>query len=212
MTDDEAEWFLHLQGAIVFSEDDYKGKLYGYDYVSRYPYQLQNKVHFYPIKTGHFSKIENIDDKAYCRAIFRCHIKAKKGKIDKRLFKINEDGYYTDFDIKRAEKLNYDIKLINDEEPNILYWTKNECVNGYHILKILFVFLKSKQKGLLFAKNILNSRHGQLIRQNVITALFKNLDNIKVDGIVKSVIPSPKGVIIKYVKGDNYFAQPRFAR
>ena len=174
---------------------------------------MQNKVHFYPIKTGHFGKIENIDDKAYCRAIFRCHIKAKKGKIDNRLFKINEDGYYTDLDIKRAEKLNYDIKLIKDEDPNILYWTKNESINGYHIFKnFVLYFFKLKHKGLVFAKNILKSLHGQLIRTNITTALFKNLDNIKVNGIVKSVIPSPNGVIIKYVKGDNYFAQPKFAR
>lgn len=151
---EEAIWLENTKSGAIIWGDQYKGSGYKYDYCSMYPYIMQLEKNIYPIKKGQFIKLtqesfENcINNNKLEFGIYRCMIKKSDNPISKKLFRWNPKNFYTHIDIIQAHKLNLNIKLLKDRQPNFLYYSDVCCLPGCHIFRayVDFVFPLKKKK------------------------------------------------------------------
>jgi hypothetical protein len=123
---DEGEWIYNSSiGPIMYCNGPYKGPGYKYDYVSNYPSIMKDSYCMFPIKRGTFIKLDKLPEQLKY-GIYRCIII----KTDNSPFRINKKNYYTHVDIKYAISRNFAIELIQDDEPNCLFYTADQLING----------------------------------------------------------------------------------
>ena len=90
--------------------------------------------------------------------IYRCIIKGTN-----KLFKFNKHNFYTHIDIKQARELNLYIELVEDKEPNFLYYSREKLITGNEIFKqYVEELFELKHKGIKQIKPILNILWGAL--------------------------------------------------
>ena len=149
--------------------------------------------------------------------IYGCVIKNKSKKH--KLFRFYPKNYYTHYDLATAKELGFGIKLIQDNQPNVLLYDGNCRINGNKIFKEYVDFLFPLKKiGIERAKKILNILWGALIQKNEFTILFdQNSDEIceiRGDKRVVSFTPTNKqctSFAIRLAKIDQYY-ETNFAR
>ena len=130
---DEFKWLRNAtSGAVVFGEK-YEGPAYKYDVKSMYPsiYMSYGKI---PIKRGEFrtlsqKMLKNMD--YYNFGIYRCVVEQSQDKNINKLFKFNKLNYYTHISLEQAKSLNLSIKMIEDNQPNNLFYSKDKVI-GYN--------------------------------------------------------------------------------
>ena len=159
---DEAEWINKATtGAIIFG-DKYEGELFSYDFISFYPSILRSTQLLIPISRGTFHQItsEDFNNMKFMRyGIYRCHIEVE----NKKLMRQNKLDYYTHIDITRARELHYTITLIEDEQPNFLYYSREKTINASQAFRPFVDYMyKLKSDNIPGAKNILNCLWGAL--------------------------------------------------
>jgi len=150
------------QGALLFHEK-YQGPAYKYDIKSMYP-SIMKSVQLFPVKEGELKYITELDNKDYFDfGIYRCVISG----INK-LFKFNKNNYYTHIDLSNARSLNLVIKLIIDDQPNLLYYSRDKLLTGTELFgQYVDVMFDLKQKKLTDrTKSILNILWGALSEKN----------------------------------------------
>ena len=75
----------------------------------------------------------------------------------------NKLDYYTHIDITRARELHYTITLIEDEQPNFLYYSREKTINASQAFRPFVDYMyKLKSDNIPGAKNILNCLWGAL--------------------------------------------------
>ena len=158
----EAQWILGCNRAgHAFVEKGYKGEGHKIDMVSMYP-SIMNSTITLPFKKGEFKTITDDDIKEYCRyGIYRAEIT----NYDYKLFRHNKLNYYTHYDMNLARKHNFTINLIQDGNPNFLYYAPECNIRALELFRpfITMMFdLKSKHKDVFYAKKILNILAGAL--------------------------------------------------
>lgn len=127
---DKTEILFHKRashGAHIWAKKgSYKDNWYCYDINSQYPYILQLKSFKIPIKGGKACKLTKIDVKKV--GIYKIKIIST---VDPRLFHQVDGGYgfYTQYDIKTLEKLEYKY-VLSDEEVNAFVYEDSDCVSG----------------------------------------------------------------------------------
>ena len=67
--------------------------------------------------------------------IYRCSIEVE----DHKLMRQNKCNYYTHIDITRARELQYNIILIEDDEPNVLYYSREKQSTRVKLLDHLLI-------------------------------------------------------------------------
>jgi hypothetical protein len=112
-------------------------------------------------------------------------------------------------DIYTARKLGLKIELIVDTQANCLLYGAGKCITSCTMFKTMIEYLyPMKQKGVVFAKKMLNSLWGGLVQKNAITKLVyqdgKEYD-IPEDCTIISIRKTSKGHIIQYSKTGKYF-------
>jgi len=86
----------------------------------------------------------------------------------RKLFRFNKLNYYTHFDLTRAKELGLEIKLIIDEQPNFLYYSRDKLITGTELFgNYVNTLFDLKQKKLPRAKQILNVLWGALSQKKV---------------------------------------------
>jgi hypothetical protein len=126
---------------------------------------MLKNYHYFPIKEGEYKIIstEEIDIKNY--GIYRCTINAD---TPHKFFKHNKKNYYTHLDIETAQKLGFEIEMIQDGKPNFLYYSKDKLVNGAFLFKkYITEMYELKKQGVNGAKDLLNILWGALCETNV---------------------------------------------
>ena len=107
----------------------------------------------FPIKSGEFKVLNAIQEKPEF-GIYRCKITGK-GK----LFVFNAESYYTQADILVARDYGFTIELIQDGQPNFLYYSKDCLISGSTLFKkyveTLYSLKQNKVKGAKLLLNIL---------------------------------------------------------
>ena len=159
---DEAEWINKATtGAIIFG-DKYEGELFSYDFISFYPSILRSTQLLIPISRGTFNKItsDEFNNMKFIRyGIYRCSIEVE----DHKLMRQNKFNYYTHIDITRARELQYNITLIEDDEPNVLYYSREKTINACQAFRPFVDYMyELKRNNIPGAKNILNCLWGAL--------------------------------------------------
>ena len=166
---DEAIWIQKAStGALIWSKK-YEGPVDIYDFVSEYPSIMKNNNFSVPISRGRF---ENMTSKAFNElkffsyGLYRCVITG----VNPHLFRPNTHNYYCHYDLTSARELGYDIQLIEDDQPNCLFYADASKLNGSVVFSgYVDILFDLKQKKVAGAKDILNILWGALVQQKPIT-------------------------------------------
>ena len=172
-------------GALMYSEKGIFDNIYKYDVVSMYP-SIMASGQMFPIREG---ELKNINKYEFNKnnfvpfGIYRCIIKGTN-----KLFKFNKHNFYTHIDIKQARELNLYIELVEDKEPNFLYYSREKLITGNEIFKqYVEELFELKHKGIKQIKPILNILWGALTETKTKTILINNNDKniITISGNIK---------------------------
>jgi hypothetical protein len=145
------------QGAIYFTTKGYSGPAYKADIKSMYP-SIMNSQATFPIKPGEWQFITSFDKEYFPYGIYRATIIGTT-----KLFRFNYDNFYTHHDLTKAKQLNLTIKLIIDDQPNFLYYSRDKCITGTELFgEYVNTLYPLKQKGIKGSKQILNVLWGAL--------------------------------------------------
>jgi hypothetical protein len=198
---DESEFLEHSKfGAIIYGTE-YSGPAHKADFVSMYPSTMAHPQMYFPIKRGTFQKltVREFMEYSHVYGIYRCIITST---IDKRLFRINPQNFYTHIDIQTALRLDYDIQLIEDGKPNALTWERNQLVTGNQYFgEFVKTVFDLKHRKIPFAKEILNILWGSLCE------IKKMSQVIKPDSPEFNVGDSRKILIIKQLNDTDILIQ-----
>ena len=113
-------------GAIMHWQA-YKGKVNEYDVDRKYPHVMQKNQHYFPIKEGQYLSLKEINVKNVEYGIYRCTITKTK---DCKFFRFNPKNTYTHLDVKVAIDYGLKIEMIQNNQPNFLYYSKDKIING----------------------------------------------------------------------------------
>ncbi len=194
--------------------EQYEGKAYKYDVVSRYPSLMVGKYSL-PIKQGKFLKIteeelkqwKDNNGKQYFKfGIYKCEV---SGNIDSKLFKLNENDYYSHIDLQTAYNLGYDIKL-QCEECNFLYYSPNTCVSYEKVFKDfvnLLYPIKKEDKRITYSKSILNILWGALCEKQIHRTIKPddNKEILEEDEEIVNIEQYYNTCLIEISKRNNYY-------
>ena len=180
----EASWIDNASfGATTFWKQ-YAGNVHSFDVNSHYPNVMNKNFNLFPMREGEFKHIENITDKAEY-GIYRCVISNPENKVLK-LFRFNPLNYYTHYDIELAKQYDLKIELIQDEQPNFLFYSKDKLVNGAFLFKHYINDIYAlKEKKIGCSKDLLNVLYGGLCEKrhtkfSVDTETELNITNAKI--------------------------------
>ena len=83
------------------------------------------------------------------------------------MFKFNESNHYTSVDVEHALRYGLTVELIQDDQPNFLYYSKEKLINGAYLFRgYIKEMFDLKSKGLEGAKLTLNILWGALCEKN----------------------------------------------
>ena len=148
------------QGAIIYGEKGFKGPVVKADVRSMYP-SIMKSSQCFPIAEGEVKYITQLEEKILNYGIYRCHITYDKNMT--KLFRFNFKDHYTHTDLYRARELKLNIKLIVDDKPNFLYYSRDKLLVGTELFgNYVDLLFDLKQKGIDGSKSILNILWGAL--------------------------------------------------
>ena len=159
---DEAMWIKESSiGALVWATE-YDGELYKYDIKSQYPYLMTQHTLKFPIKRGEFQRIDNFSE-YFQFGIYRCIISKSSDENINKLFRFNKKNYYTSISLDHAKKLGLKYELIQDSQPNFLYYSRDKLITFNEVFKSYIELLFDlKEKKVEKSKDILNILWGAL--------------------------------------------------
>ena len=224
ISQDEAVWIQEAaQGAVIFS-NEYEGEAYKYDVISMYPSIQIGTTLCLPVKRGEFlnkSLSEFNDFKFYPFGIYRCIIEKSDNEHTNKLFRFNRYNRYTHIDLTTAKSLNLKINLIQDDKPNMLYYSRDKTLSCHEIFNkyvdYLFPLKNSHGKEYPIIKQILNILWGALCQTREIREVKKydseSVLNIDDDKIISILSPTrdETGVLVYYLENEYIYKSP-FAR
>ena len=162
---DETEWIEKSTCGPIVSYEKYSGKGWKYDICSMYQSILNDKNFLVPLKRGKFTTLTELP-KILSYGIYRVKINEKE--INKKLFRPNINHYYTHISLNHARALGLNMKLICDDKPNALIYSRDCLINSHKVfsqyINILYK-LKEVHK-CKRAKQILNCLWGLLSSKN----------------------------------------------
>ena len=207
LTDMEIDWLIQCNhGQIVYNKS-YKGDTYSYDVNSMYASIMRNAHFKVPMKQGTFIKLtttEFDESKFYQYGIYRVNIINDGKENTRKMFRFNNNNYYTTIDLNVAKRLGLTITLIEDCQYNFLSYGTGACMAGSKLFKTfidIFYRLKTETKNKDF-KLVMNLLYGTLCMTNVKTYQYDITKDLNAD-----IDLDPEKVIIlnQYFVRDNIF-------
>jgi hypothetical protein len=153
-------------GALIYSEDKFEGEIEAFDINSSYAFEMKSETDF-PICEGTFVKLDYIAETPLY-GVYKAKIISD---VNKYMFRVNKNNFYTHIDLKRAKELNYEIELIQDGHENFLRYTSKErkrakTLFGDYIDYMYTIRMKYKGKDKVFEtyiKLLISSLWGQIV-------------------------------------------------
>lgn len=196
------------QGALIFNTKNYDGPAYKADIKSMYPSIMKSKMLF-PVSQGELKYLtEFISKEFFNYGIYRCIVSGTS-----KLFRFNFDNYYTHFDLGLAKQLGLDIKLIIDDQPNFLYYSRDKCLTGSELFgRYVSLLFDLKQKKINGSKQILNILWGSLcekykkdiVHQVGSGKIFDIPFDVKMNYLKPSII-NDNEIIVSYSQFNNLY-------
>ena len=161
INNNEAKWINAASSHAMTYWEPYKGQIHAFDVNSRYPHIMQKSTNMFPIKSGKWLTIDQIADKPKF-GIYRCKITKKDNKSYK-FFVFNDQNYYTHLDVSVALSYGLQVELIQDSQPNFLYYSKDCLISGSYLFgRYVETLYDLKLKGVKAAKPLLSMLWGAL--------------------------------------------------
>lgn len=174
ITKEEGRWIEDASlGALIYAEE-YSGPGWKLDINSSYPSIMASQHFMIPVKAGEFKKIklEEIHSTGiYCVEITYPDENPKW----KKLFRLNYQNKYTNTDIRYAQRLGLNIKMINEGSVNALIYSRDKCMTGYQCFKeYVDMLYKLRENPIIKArcKALLRCLWGSLCQRDEITLLW----------------------------------------
>lgn len=177
---DEAEVIQNTtQGSTIFNEK-YEGEGYKGDIKSMFPYIMSLKSTLIPVKRGifkqmtqeEFNEMKSKLNGNYAYGIYKMEILPSEDDKINRLFRFSETNEYTSVDLRNADYLGLEMKLVINEEWNVLLYPRSCCLTGEEVFgKYINKVFKHKDNGVQGAKlllNILSGAIGELNKKKVV--------------------------------------------
>jgi hypothetical protein len=209
--------------SLIFS-NEYEGEAYKYDVISMFPSIQMGTTLCLTIKRGEFinkSLSEFNDFKFYPYGIYRCIIEKSDNEDTNKLFRFNRYNKYTHIDLTTAKNLNLKINLIQDDKPNMLYYSRDKTLSCHEIFNkyvdYLFPLKNSHGKEYPIIKQILNILWGALCQMREVREIRRydseSILNIDDDKTISILSPTRDGdgVIVYYIENEYIYKSP-FAR
>jgi hypothetical protein len=152
--------------------------LYEYDKNSAYPSALTDVKFSFPYKTGEFKTIEKLPE-ILNYGIYRVIIFPSTDLHSNKLFRFNDDNYYTHYDISLAKYLNLKMELIQDDEANVLLYP--DRLNSHQYFGEFVYEMYSLKYENPLAKDILNSLWGRLCQKIIRKSIPKSHNEININ-------------------------------
>ena len=175
-----------------------------FDVKSFYP-SMYNSSQKFPVKKGEFKYIttKELDDTEFASyGIYRAVIQNSEDKMKNKLFRFNKNNYYTHIDIKHARELGFEIKMIENNQSNFLYYSPDKLISGVSLfgefINLVFPLKQNKVKG---SKQILNFLWGALCEKRLTKKyikedqIFELEDNFRLKSIKSSMINDDELII-----------------
>ena len=178
----EAKWINDASSGAIMHWQPYKGKVNEYDVNSRYPHVMQKNQHYFPIREGEYFTLKEIDVKNVEYGIYRCTL-TKPDSREYKFFRFNPKNTYTHLDVKVAIDYGLKIELIQNGQPNFLYYSKDKLINGAYLFKSFVDELyELKCQKVVGAKQILNTLWGGLCETNHSNHNYDHNEEKHIDG------------------------------
>ena len=163
----------------------------------------------FPVSEGELKYLNEFISQYYFHyGIYRCTVKGTS-----KLFRFNFDNYYTHIDLNNAKQLGLDIKLIIDEKPNFLYYSRDKCLTGNELFgRYVDLLFDLKQKKINGSKQILNILWGSLcekykkdiVHQIGVGKIFDIPSDVKINYLKPSII-NDNEIIFSYSQFNNLY-------
>ena len=155
-----------FQGSLIYGKSKALDNATCYDVNSAYPFFISKSSFKIPLKQGTFKKIDALD-KILLFGIYRIVIHESTNRDTNKMFRFNNENYYTHYDIYNARNLNLDMELKQDQESNVLVYDASCCVNAAKMFKPIVDYLYAmKLKKVPLTKKLLNTLWGGLCKRN----------------------------------------------
>lgn len=208
---DEAYWIKNSSFSSIIWAEQYEGELYKYDVKSLFPYLMTLTTNRFPIKRGEFKIINELPEILEF-GIYRCEIEESEDYNINKLFRYNKKNFYTQLDIYHARKLKLQINLIQDNKPNLLYYTPDKLIKFGEVFKpFVDILYELKEKGIEKSKKILNMLWGALCEVDKRKHFVIDKYEIPDDEEISEIYPckyNENETIIKTTKINNYYKTP----
>jgi hypothetical protein len=186
-------------GALICGKKS-KGICYKYDICSEYPSLLASAQHRYPIGEGELKTLSK-DEFNKLEFFYFGMYHVKVINPNRFIFSNNPNNWYTHTDLNFAKKLKYKLELIEDDQPNCLFYSKDKQKNGREIFgKFVNYLFELKQQGHKDIKAYLNAlwgaltqtnksyRHDEVYANKEVLTLMPMGDDINFDGLKIGVV------------------------
>lgn len=209
----EASFISNCRGAIIFGHQ-YEGKGYKYDVKSMYP-SVQNSTQNYPIGAGELKVLTteefNKMTTYYEYGIYRAKV-SKSDKDTNKLFRFNDENYYTHIDLDVARHLKLKIELIVDGQINFIHYERSKRLAGTEIfgqfVKVMYELKQSKIPRSKAILNILQGALGERKTRKKIVSDKSELYKLPNDNNITSIKPSlynEDETIVEYANNNNIY-------
>ena len=199
-------------GALICGKKS-RGFYYSYDICSQYPALMNSAKHRFPMSEGElktltveeFNKLDFFQFGIY-------HVKVQDN-TNSMIFRNNPDNWYTHTDLNFARKQKYTIELVDDDEPNFLFYSKETLKSGKELFgKYINYLFELKYQGHKEIKPYINALWGALTQTNKKVLV----NNVYENKTVTSIMPDGDDINFESVKmtvtdRQNYF-ETNFAR
>lgn len=138
----------------------YEGECWEYDVNSFFGSILKSSHFLIPVREGELMTIDTLEKMPCGLGIYRCKIAGPDNAFE---FKTNNDKTYTSIEVSYALKQGYEVTLIQDGKPNLLFYARNKCVTGSQIFKRFIEYMYAlKEDDVVHAKDIITHIWGAL--------------------------------------------------
>ena len=207
--DDNAKWINEATHAALTYWQPYHGNIHSYDINSHYPNVMRKNFNYFPVKDGEFKILSKDEFKKIIQeptpdyGIYRCII-TKPDIKPYKFFRTNKNNKYTHLDLACAVAYGLKIELVEDGQPNFLYFSRDKLMDGAFLFnKYVDELYELKMKGIQGAKEILNILWGALCETRIYKQSVDYDEEVNIENCELNHLHAGDNLYVEYMNYSN---------
>lgn len=213
MDEIESTWHLKTNAGGLIGAVQYNSYGCSFDCNSAYPFYMKSNYFQMPVKQGEFKMLTQSEFKQlkyYKYGIYRVNIKKNNDPKLSMYFRIKDNNYYTHYDLSVAKEIGLQMELIEDGQPNFLYYSKDKLVSGKIFEQFVEYFYKLKlnPETKQYVKNIISSLWGAMCTRKFVYKVTEPNKTLHIDDHefgISSIEPVGKETQVKCYKHNQIY-------